>query len=140
MNSERTEKASPRRRQKAEQEGDRPRSRELLSSAALLAGTLTLGWAARTWLPLWTGVYHDAMELMLTHEMSGDALSTSMRNLLIAACGPCLFVMLAAAGGREEVWMAVRMGLSTKGVLSMECTLRVVVIKEKRVILIISTC
>ena len=71
MSSERTEKATPRRRQKAEQEGDRPRSRELLSAAALLAGSLTLGWAARTWLPVWTGVYQDALALICTPNMCG---------------------------------------------------------------------
>ena len=65
MSSERTEKASPRRKQRAEQDGDRPRSRELLSASALLAGSLTLGWAARTWLPVWKGTYEDSIALML---------------------------------------------------------------------------
>jgi flagellar biosynthetic protein FlhB len=111
MSSERTEKASPRRRQKAEQEGDRPRSRELISASALLAGSLTLGWAARTWLPVWTGVYQDALALMHMPNLSADALSLSMRNLLVAGAAPCLFVMLAAAGASLIVAMAQNRGL-----------------------------
>jgi flagellar biosynthetic protein FlhB len=111
MSSERTEKASPRRRQKAEQEGDRPRSRELLSAAALLAGSLTLGACARTWIPTWAGVYRDTIALMRTPNLSGDALSMSMRNVLITGAAPCLLVMLAAAGASLSVAMAQNRGL-----------------------------
>ena len=111
MSSERTEKASPRRRQKAEQEGDRPRSREVLSAAALLAGSLTLGWAARMWLPIWTGVYRDAIALILTPELTGEALSMSLRNLLVAGAAPCAVVMLAAAGASLAIATAQNRGL-----------------------------
>ncbi len=111
MSSERTEKASPRRRQKAEQEGDRPRSRELLSAAALLAGSLTLGWAARAWLPLWMGIYQGSVALIRIPSLSAEALSMSMRNLLVAGAAPCLFVMLAAAGATLAVAMAQNRGL-----------------------------
>jgi flagellar biosynthesis protein FlhB len=111
MSSERTEKASPRRRQKAEQEGDRPRSRELLSAASLLVGTLTLGWCGRTWLPKWAGIYQDAMRLIPAQEMSADALSMSLRNLIVAGSFPCMLVMLAAAGGALAVAMAQNRGL-----------------------------
>jgi flagellar biosynthesis protein FlhB len=111
MSSERTEKATPRRRQKAEQEGDRPRSRELLSAAALLAGSLTLGTCARSWIPTWAGVYRETIALMCVPNLSGDALSMSMRNALIAGAAPCLFVMLAAAGGSLTVALAQNRGL-----------------------------
>jgi flagellar biosynthetic protein FlhB len=111
MSSERTEKASPRRKQKAEQEGDRPRSRELLSAAALLAGSLTLGWCGRTWIPTWAGVYGDAVALMRTPNLSGDALSMSMRNLLVTGAAPCLLVMLAAAAASLGTAMAQNRGL-----------------------------
>jgi flagellar biosynthetic protein FlhB len=111
MSDDRTEKASPRRRQKAEQEGDRPRSRELLSAAALLAGSLALGWLGRNWLPIWSGVYKDTIALMLAQNLSGDALSMSMRNMLIAGAAPCVLVMLAAAGASLTVAMAQNRGL-----------------------------
>src|ERR1700760_1674278 len=110
MSSDRTEKASPRRRQKAEQEGDRPRSRDLLSAAALLAGSLTLGWCARTWIPTWAGVFRDAIILMRTPNLSADALSMSMRNVLIEGAAPCVFVMLAAAAAGLAVAMAQNRG------------------------------
>lgn len=111
MSSERTEKASPRRRQKAEQEGDRPRSRELLSAAALLAGSLMLGWAARMWLPIWAGVYRDAVALIRTPDLTGETLSLSLRNLLVAGAAPCLLVMVAAAGASLAIAMAQNRGL-----------------------------
>jgi flagellar biosynthetic protein FlhB len=111
MSSDRTEKASPRRRQKAEQEGDRPRSRELLSAAALLAGSLTLGWAARNWLPVWSGIYRDANALIRTPSLNGEALSMSLRNMLVVGAAPCLLVMLAAAGASLVMAMAQNRGL-----------------------------
>lgn len=96
MSSDRTEKASPRRRQKAEEKGDRPRSRDLVSSAGLLAGSLTLGWAVRLWLPIWQRAYEQSMALMQQHELSGDGLSTAMLHIIVAGAAPCLLVMLAA--------------------------------------------
>ena len=111
MSSERTEKASPRRRQKAEQEGDRPRSRELLSAAALLAGSVALGWAARSWLPLWSGTYQDAIALMRAPNMSGEALSLTMRNMIVVGATPCLLVMLSAAGASLAVAMMQNRGM-----------------------------
>lgn len=111
MSSERTEKASPRRRQKAGQEGDRPRSRELLSAAALLAGSLVLGWSAKRWLPIWSGTYQNAIALMRTPNVSGEALGLAMRNMIVAGAAPCLLVMLSAAGGSLAVAMAQNRGL-----------------------------
>ena len=111
MSGERTEKASPRRKQKAEQDGDRPRSRELLSASALLAGSLMLGWAARTWLPVWKGTYQDSIALMLAPNLNGEALGMSMRNMLVAGAAPCLLVMVVAAGASLTVAMAQNRGL-----------------------------
>lgn len=111
MSSDHTEKASPRRRQKAEQEGDRPRSRELLSAAALLAGSLTLGWSARAWLPVWTAVYQDTLSLIRTPNLNAESLSLSMRNILVAGAAPCVLVMLAAAAASVAVAMAQNRGL-----------------------------
>ena len=111
MSNERTEKASPRRRQKAEQDGDRPRSRELLSAAALLAGSVALGWAARSWLPIWSGTYQDAIALMHAPSVSGEALSLAMRNMIVTGATPCLLVMLSAAGASLAVAMMQNRGV-----------------------------
>jgi flagellar biosynthetic protein FlhB len=48
---------------------------------------------------------------MPAHEMSADALSMSLRNLIIAGSFPCLLVMLAAAAGALAVAMAQNRGL-----------------------------
>ena len=111
MSGERTEKASPRRRQKAEQEGDRPRSRELLSAAALLAGSIALGWVARSWLPIWSGTYQDAIALIHTPNVSGEALSLAMRNMIVVGAAPCLLVMLSAAGASLAIAMMQNRGV-----------------------------
>ena len=97
MSGERTEKASPRRRQKAQEDGDRPRSRELLSASALLAGTLALGWAARGWTSLWKARYIDALALGRMPNPTADSMGASARGILVAGAAPCLVVMLAAA-------------------------------------------
>ena len=57
------------------------------------------------------GIYQDALALMRTPNLSVDALSMSLRNLLVAGAAPCLFVMLAAAGASVMVAMAQNRGL-----------------------------
>ena len=114
MSSDRTEKASPRRRQKAEQEGDRPRSRELLSAVALLGGSLTLGWSTRAWIPVWNATYQHTMALIRTSDLNADALSASVRGILVAGAAPCIFVMLAAATASLGVAMAQNRGFQLR--------------------------
>jgi len=63
------------------------------------------------WVPIWTGVYQNAIAMMRTQNLSGDALSMSMRNALITGAAPCLFVMLAAAAASLAVAMAQNRGL-----------------------------
>ncbi len=53
MASERTEQATPHRRDKARKDGDLLHSRELSSAAATLAGVLVLGTVAARWLAAW---------------------------------------------------------------------------------------
>jgi flagellar biosynthesis protein FlhB len=49
MSGDRTERASPRKRQKAAEKGDRVHSRELVSAAAMLCGALALGAMVARW-------------------------------------------------------------------------------------------
>jgi flagellar biosynthesis protein FlhB len=49
MAGDRTEHATPRQRQKAAEHGDRARSRDLMSGAAMLAGVYVLGAVAEKW-------------------------------------------------------------------------------------------
>jgi flagellar biosynthesis protein FlhB len=63
MSGERTERASPRRRQQAAQRGDRVHSRELVAAAAMLCGVLTLGTLAGRWAGQWGGSYQSFLAL-----------------------------------------------------------------------------
>ncbi len=112
MSSDRTEKASPQKRQKAIEKGDRPRSRDLVSSAGLLAGSLTLGWAVRLWLPVWRHAYEQSLVLMRERELTGDALSTAMVHIIVTGAAPCLLVMLAAALASLVVAVAQNQGIT----------------------------
>jgi flagellar biosynthetic protein FlhB len=63
MSGERTEKASPRRKQQAREKGDVPHSRDLTSAAGMLAGTLVLGWVGPMWEARWAASYGELLDL-----------------------------------------------------------------------------
>ncbi len=99
MSGDRTERASPRRRQKATEDGDRPRSRDLLSAAALLAGTLCLGQVSVRWLPQWKQAYGRSLALgmqPLSNAADGDVLLNGLRQLIIESLMPFALVLIAA--------------------------------------------
>ena len=56
MSGERTEKATPRKRQRAQEKGDRVRSRELVAASGTLAGVLALGQLTGRWSGSWAAV------------------------------------------------------------------------------------
>ncbi|MGB7188723.1 MAG: EscU/YscU/HrcU family type III secretion system export apparatus switch protein [Acidobacteriaceae bacterium] len=60
---ERTEKATPRKRQQAREKGDRVRSRELIGAAGTLAGVLALGQLTEKWSGNWEGAYQTFLGL-----------------------------------------------------------------------------
>ncbi len=57
MAGDRTEKASPRQRQKAAERGDRAHSRDLIAGAGMLAGIFALGSVANRLVEGWAGAY-----------------------------------------------------------------------------------
>jgi flagellar biosynthetic protein FlhB len=65
MSEERTEKATPRKRQQAKEKGDRVRSRELIGAAGTLAGVLALGQLTEKWSGNWEGAYQAFLGLGL---------------------------------------------------------------------------
>jgi flagellar biosynthetic protein FlhB len=73
MSEERTERASPRRRQQAAEKGDRVRSRELVSAAAMVAGVLTLGALVERWAAQWRSVFATFLALGTAHHGSLQA-------------------------------------------------------------------
>lgn len=74
MAGERTEKASPQKRKKALDQGDRLVSRELNTAAAMLAGVLSLDALSVTWSRAWKEGFHSSMSLV---SAAGSAPMTS---------------------------------------------------------------
>lgn len=105
MAGDRTEKASPRQRQKASERGDRTRSRDLMSGAAMLAGVFALGKVAERWVACWANAYRVFLDLGQPRawaKMSAEQTMCALRRALLAATEPLLTVfvavMLAAVG------------------------------------------
>jgi flagellar biosynthetic protein FlhB len=101
MAGERTEQASPRRRQKARSEGDRPRSRELVAALATLAGTLTVGALAPGWLSGWRLAFQRFLGLAADPGWRGGegvAAMMELRSILVESMLPLCAVLLACAG------------------------------------------
>jgi len=102
MPGDRTEKASARQRQKANERGDRARSRDLMSGAAMLAGVAVMGAIAPQWIAGWAGAYRELLALgqPLLWERAGAAgTALAMRGILLKALEPVAIVFLASLAG-----------------------------------------
>jgi flagellar biosynthesis protein FlhB len=95
VSDQRTEQATEQRKQKARQKGDVVRSRELLSSAAMLAGLLVLGIAAKQFVNAWTETYTRTLALG-TADLQAAALDHSLLKLVAPALAPIAVVLAAA--------------------------------------------
>ena len=101
MAGERTEQASPRRRQRAREQGDRPRSRDLLAAAAMLAGAMALGWATPGWLAGWGAAYTQLLRLTESsrwRDLDGVAAALELRAITVEVMLPLCAVLMACAG------------------------------------------
>lgn len=96
MSGERTEKASEQRKKKAREEGDIVRSRELSSSAALLAGLIGVRVASQGFPAAWARVFNGAVALGLSPMSSGSDLGRELPKLLLPAMSPIAIIMFAA--------------------------------------------
>jgi flagellar biosynthetic protein FlhB len=99
MPGDRTEKATPRQRQKAAERGDRARSRDLMSAAAMAAGVFALGGAAGKWVAAWGEAYRVFLRLGQPagwEHTSAAEIALAMRQAVLAALEPLLMVFLAA--------------------------------------------
>lgn len=72
MSEKGTEQATPQRKKKAREQGDGVRSRELLSSVAMLGGIITLGVAAREFGRNWSAAYVESLQSAVPHEISSE--------------------------------------------------------------------
>lgn len=102
MSDGRTEQATPRRKQKAREKGDRPRSRDLLAGAGTLAGVMVLGSAAPQWVTAWSGSYQRYLALGVRggwEQDHGLAATLELRGLALTVLSPVLLVFAAVVGG-----------------------------------------
>jgi flagellar biosynthesis protein FlhB len=73
MPDDQTEKATPRRRQQAREEGQVVRSRELTGSLVLLTGTLFVGWFSSGFISQWRSALFSLLEEARTSDLSLQA-------------------------------------------------------------------
>lgn len=98
--SNRTEKATPRREKKAREQGQVARSRDLISGLAFTAAVLSLGWSARQVPSMWHSFFARALNEAAAGTISSDPLLNWSAALLVWVAGPVLAVAwIAAAGG-----------------------------------------
>lgn len=101
MSGERTEKATPRRRQQAREKGDRVRSRELVSASASVAGVLALGRLTARWSGSWSAVYQTFLNLGMPQAWEqGRAEQTvlAMRDAVAVLLAPLLLLFAFVTG------------------------------------------
>ncbi|QNI34154.1 EscU/YscU/HrcU family type III secretion system export apparatus switch protein [Alloacidobacterium dinghuense] len=101
MSGERTERATPRRRQKAQQQGDRVRSRELTAAFAMLAGVQVLGNISSHWASMWSGLMTQVLALgspAVWQEDQAMQTALALRHLVLIAASPLLLLALAVSG------------------------------------------
>jgi flagellar biosynthetic protein FlhB len=96
---DRTEKATPRQRQKAAERGDRAHSRDLIAAAAMLAGVLALGGVAGSWVAGWGNAYRIFLDLARPswwEQASAQARAMELRQAMVSALEPLALVFGAA--------------------------------------------
>ncbi|HTX43068.1 MAG TPA: EscU/YscU/HrcU family type III secretion system export apparatus switch protein [Acidobacteriaceae bacterium] len=99
MPGDRTEKATPRQRQKAAQRGDRAHSRDLTSAAALLAGVTALGAVAERLTIGWSRAYRTFLVLGqpgFWERASSAEVVAALRQAMLTALAPVVLVLGAA--------------------------------------------
>jgi flagellar biosynthetic protein FlhB len=99
MAGEKTEKATPHRKQEARKKGDGVRSRELTSALGTLAGVLTLGALAGSFAVSWRGVLQQVL-LYSTHadlaQGEGAVMGDLVRGIVVQTWVPVALVLGAA--------------------------------------------
>jgi len=100
MPGDRTEQATPHRREKARKEGDFLHSRELTAAAGTLAGVMALGILAGRSLESWRGAFAGFLALGGVAQWETGTIGPTLaavRRLSLAILGPVGLVMVAVA-------------------------------------------
>lgn len=114
MSEARTERATPRRRQKAAEQGDVVRSRELVTAFAMTAGVWALGQILTPWVSRWSCSYADFLALGLPSAWQQDHLSQTLlglRNAMVAGLAPLLFLFAAVTAASLFAGVAQSRGI-----------------------------
>jgi flagellar biosynthetic protein FlhB len=115
MPGDRTEQATPRHRQKAVERGDRTRSRDLMSAAAMLAGAFALGALAREWAGRWSQTYAVLLALAQParwQQQTASAQALALRSALLIPLAPMGIVFAATAAAALLLGLAQGGGLA----------------------------
>jgi flagellar biosynthetic protein FlhB len=115
MPGDRTEQATPHRREKARKEGDILHSRELTAAAGTLAGVMALTLLGRNLLIAWRGAYSGFLDLGQAARWEPAELAGTtaiLRRLALMVLTPVGAVMAAVAAGALSVGVLQTGGLS----------------------------
>lgn len=97
MSEQKTEQATAHRKKKAQEKGDRVRSRELLSALAMLGGLLMLKATSGGFATSWARVYRESLRAAsLGDGIDGVRWSESVVRILLPALAPVGLVMAAS--------------------------------------------
>jgi len=102
MPGDRTEKATPRQRQKAAEKGDRARSHDLMAGTAMLATVFLLGRVAPRWIAAWAAAYRRLLDLgrpAAWERASAAETALAIRGIVLPVIEPAGLLFLAALGG-----------------------------------------
>jgi len=114
MAGEKTERASPRRKQKAREKGDIFQSRELTSALGMAAGVLVMGSVAERFVMDWRMTYQYSLDLGIHRDMSvrdGAVVAEFARTTLTHAFIPLAMVLGMAFSAVLMVGLAQAGGL-----------------------------
>ncbi len=112
MNTQGTEQATPQRKEKAREKGDRVRSRELLAAMAMLGGVLVLGVTAKEFVGNWGQVYMESLHSAGLGETGEQSWNPAIRRMLGHVLAPIGFLMSASFAGALITGVVQNGGLS----------------------------
>jgi flagellar biosynthesis protein FlhB len=118
MSEERTEKATPHRKQQAREKGDRVRSKELAGAVGALAGVLALGELTERWVGTWAAAYQAFLGLGAPEAWAGERAPETilaMRHVMAILLSPLLLIFAFVAGGTLLAGLAQGGGLQVRG-------------------------
>ena len=118
MSEKGTEQAPEQRKEKARKKGDVVRSRELLSSASMLAGVLVLGTSTKQFLSAWDGVYVRSLMLGTGDLQSaglGRTLMQQSMKILIPSMFPVGMILIASFAATLAAGVGQSGGLQIQG-------------------------